>query len=1008
MLGSVAAGGQTQAEAKANAMAADRYNQVRMGRTLLQSGAVPGLYRLTLGTVIAWAAITLAPTPARAGDGSLVWKTIETEHFAVHYYEPLGDVAHRVAVVAERSHRVLVPALRHTPREKTHIVLVDDTDGANGFANVVPRNAIRLFATAPTGISVLNDHDDWLYGLVAHEYTHVLHLDTIEGLPRLYNRIFGKVWAPNQIQPRWVIEGIATYQESRRSSGGRTRSALFDMYLRVAVLAGAELELDALCTGPRAWPHGTAPYLYGSHFLEYIFNRFGEDKLAVLSRGYGSDPIPFGLNKQIERAVDHSFVELYEDWRDHMRAEFGAELEAIDRHGRREGRRLTFQGEGNTNPAFTADGRHVVWYQSDGKSDARFRRMPIDGNITDADDYGDVDRAGGFDLLRDGRMVVEQTTNFRTNYDYQDLRVYDPRTGNLSELTRGRRARDPAVSPDERWVAFALTGESRSRLAVMPLREQAEHRILWEGAGRYDQVTAPAWSPDGRTIAFSAWRTGGYRDILVVDVATGRVTELMHDRAIDADPVFSPDGRYLYYSSDRSGVYNVYAHELATGRLRQVTNVVGGALLPDVSPDGTRLVYMGYAVGGFELYELALVPERWLEPEVYIDDRPAPTVVDDGEAVVSAPRPYRPLETLAPQSYTLQLVTDSFGNAVSVTTGGSDIVGHHGYDVGATASLERGHLGVAASYAYTRRWPAFRLSVNRNVSRPAGFRIGDRDTRYTEVGYGATARVSLPVLRTASAAANVSFDYDIDWFQNVDDDYDGYDPNAPVPTGPETDAVVAGLGVSWSYSDTRGFTWTLGPQEGRSFAASLRLDHPSLGSDFRRLSLSYRWNGYYKLPFAETSVVALRLAGGIATTDRRRSGVFVLGGVPDQDIIASIRNSTRAGIDGYLRGYEPRSVFGRTFHLLNLEYRQILVEVEHGLATLPVYLRRVHVAGLFDLGNAYDGGFELGELKPALGAAVRTDVVFGYFAPGSFDIGYARGLTEDGQNEFWLLLTGTL
>ena len=39
----------------------------------------------------------------------------------------------------------------------------------------------------------------------------------MEGLPTIYNSIFGKTWAPNQIMPRWVIEGIAVYEERKRS-----------------------------------------------------------------------------------------------------------------------------------------------------------------------------------------------------------------------------------------------------------------------------------------------------------------------------------------------------------------------------------------------------------------------------------------------------------------------------------------------------------------------------------------------------------------------------------------------------------------------------------------------------------------------------------------------------------------------------------------------------------------------------------------------------------------------
>src|SRR5262245_28279416 len=136
--------------------------------------------------------MVVATRAAFAGDPLRVYKTVETEHFVIYYWEPLDDVAQRVGVCAERAHRLLAPALDHEPDVKTIIAIADDTDSANGFAGVLPRNAIQLYATGPTGFSELDDHDDWIYGLVAHEYTHILHLDTMEGLPKIYNRILDR------------------------------------------------------------------------------------------------------------------------------------------------------------------------------------------------------------------------------------------------------------------------------------------------------------------------------------------------------------------------------------------------------------------------------------------------------------------------------------------------------------------------------------------------------------------------------------------------------------------------------------------------------------------------------------------------------------------------------------------------------------------------------------------------------------------------------------------------
>lgn len=973
----------------------------------MAAAQVPSLRRAA--ALAAALAVLAAAVAARAGDPSQVWRTIESAHFEVHYAEPLGDVARAVALSAERAHATLTAALRHIPSEKTHIVLQDDTDGTNGFASVVPRNAIVLYVSAPPDTSVLGDTDSWLYNLVSHEYTHIVHLDTISGLPSLVNRVMGKVWAPNQVQPRWVIEGLATYEESKRSSSGRTRSALFDAYLRVATLEERERRLDELSNDPRGWPHANAAYLYGSHFLKYVFDRYGDDKAAAMSLDYGSSAIPYGVNRSIERAAGRSFVELYGEWRSYREARYGLEAEAVLRRGRREGRRLTFSGESNLNPRYTRDGRSIVWQRGDGYSEGQFRIMPVGWNAGRSSTYAILDRTGAFDVLGDGSMVVEQTATVRTSYDFQELYRWDRASGAMQMLTHGMRVSDPDVSPDERQVAFVRNGRGRRELAIMPLRPEARPRVLWRGAERFDQAFSPDWSPDGRRIAFSAWREGGTRDILVLDVATGAVRELGRDRAQDIEPAWSPDGKYLYFASDRTGIYNIYAWELAADRVWQVTDVIGCALGPDVSPDGRRLVYQGFAEDGHELYEIDLDPARWTEAPPFIDDRPDPVEVRPDGAVVSAARPYSPLETLAPRSYTLGVALNSLGQALEVRTGGGDVVGHHAYDLGATIGLDYRGLDVGASYAYRRLWPTLSAAATRSVSRRGGYIVDGVNQRFEEEALRGTVGAGLPVLRRPDGSATLSIDYDVDWLRNLDGKLHEDDPNDVTPRLPESDLVLAGLALRWSYSDSHAFTYTVGPQVGVDLGASLRVDHPALGSAARSLTLSYRAAWYRQIPLAWHPSVMLRVAGGLRTTERPRVEQFALGGAPDsQDLVRAIIDNQRAGTGGYLRGYPVRSVAGQTYQLANLEVRQELWNIERGVATLPFYLRRLHAAALADVGDAWDGDLDPSRFKVGVGGALRLDFTVGYNLPGSLDLGYARGLTDGGIHETWLLLTSTL
>jgi hypothetical protein len=955
----------------------------------------------------ALALIALAATPLRAGDPTRTYRTVETDHFVIYYYAPLDDVARRVGVVAERAHRTLSPALDHLPDGKTIIYVIDDTDSANGFASVLPRNAITLYATGPTGFNELDDHEDWLYGLVAHEYTHILHLDTMEGLPNLYNGIFGKIWAPNQIMPRWIIEGLAVYEESKRSAGGRDRGTRFDQFIRTAHDEHKDLRLDEITGAPRAFPHGNAIYVYGSHFLRYLFDRFGDDVPRKMAHEGGSYAPPYAINRQIARVVGVPFTELYDGWKRYLGDRYSLQETAAERRGLAVGRALSHSAESNFWPHYTADGNELYWVQYDGYSLPCVRAMPVGGDQRQARDVARIDAMGPFDLLGDGSLVFEQTRIYRREYAYQDLMRWDGVTHQMVRLSTGRRARDPAVSRDGRRVAFSMNEHSESVLAVQDVVPDAPVTVVWRGE-RFDQAYQPAWSPDGTRIAFSAWRNGGLRDILVVELATGRVEAITDDRAIDMEPMWSRDGRYLFFDSDRTGIQNIYAFDTSDRSLWQVTNVLGGAFQAAPSPDGTRLAFAAAVpAGGWDLFEIPLDPASWQPARDYVDDKPPAVVIRDREAAVTAPRPYRALESLAPQTWNATYNLGSVASA-SVTTGGGDAAGLHAYSLAVSADTDKQTPNIGAAYSYSGLRPGLRIAAGRALIDRGGFRIDGRNMLFTEEDWSGTLSLSIPFESRPESSWALSFDYDLDWFRLIKAPMFVLDPTQRVPSRPPTDYVQSALSSRVAYSSVKSTTFGYGPTAGWDGSVSLRLDDPALGATYRNFTVAYGLDLYQRM-WGATPVLAVRLAGAVRAGDLIGPGGFSLGGVPPQDIVMSIVNNTRLGISGYLRGYPSRVLAGNQFHLLNLEYRQELFQIERGVDTFPIYLRRVDLAVLGDGATAFDTAFNAArDVRVSLGGALRLDAFFGYFLPGTFEIGYARGLAHDGINETWLLLTGSL
>jgi hypothetical protein len=161
-------------------------------------------------------------------------------------------------------------------------------------------------------MSPLGDYDDWYLDLVTHEYTHILHTDNISGAASVINALLGKTLAPNQIQPRWVLEGLAVVKESEHSSAGRLRSSLFDMYIRADVVADNIAGLDQLSSGAQRWPQGNLYYLYGSRFLAWIGDVYGPNTMRAVSADYGGRLAPWAINRSIRRATGKTYEELFE------------------------------------------------------------------------------------------------------------------------------------------------------------------------------------------------------------------------------------------------------------------------------------------------------------------------------------------------------------------------------------------------------------------------------------------------------------------------------------------------------------------------------------------------------------------------------------------------------------------------------------------------------------------------------------------------------------------------
>jgi hypothetical protein len=1036
--------------------------------------------------VVIWLACVLGllrASGAWAGDPDLRWHSLETPHFRISYHDPLGRVAQRLAVIAERAHEKLAPVLAHSPRFRTEVLLTDDTDFSNGSATALPFPTVRLYLTAPDSRSELNDFDDWLTALFVHEYTHILHLDTVNGLPKWLNYLAGfginTLYAPNQVQPRWFIEGLAVFEETERTSAGRLRSTLFDMYLRAHTLEGKFLRLDQVSNQTRLFPRGNVPYLYGSAFLRYIARQHGAEVLTKVSHRYGGcySPdcwLPWGMSRALRRFTKTTYGPLYDGFRRDLAERYQAQKAAIVATplGAQSPQPLSGWKVDVDRPLFDPDGRHLLWLESDPYRRPALMRHDLQTGRATVELL--IDGASGLSLSRDGRLaLMARLGYFRANFSFKDLVLYDRRAERLIALSSGLRVDHPDLSPDGSLACFEVNALGTRRLGIMAL-PRADERMpdasqadasqadasrvasgravtqavlapdinpravavpeVWRARAaapvsfplpqdEFSQVYTPVFSPDGKHIAFSYWQRGGYRDIVVFDLKTRALRYVTHDRALDLEPRYSPDGAYLYFVSDRSGVYNVYAHHLATDTTWQVTDVVNGAFAPAPSPAGDRLALVGFVSEGYRIETLPLRPEHYVLAPSSIRERPSadeflPPV--DAAPVQAAPlpvKPYIPARTffrtpLSLLAFELPISAPGpYGQSFGLRFATEDLVGNHSLSIGLTVNSGRADAtGVFGRYTYGRLWNSLYIDFSRQLYPRGGLRLNGLSATYDEESITGALGTSLPILRDVARSATLSFSYSFSNWRNVSP------PRIPgpddlIPSQPEV-GRYATLTASFAYSDARRFLYSVGPERGRYIGLSASFAHPALGSQYTVYSLRVTAVQYIGMPWpwwwAKNHTLSIGYDGGISGGDLRRRGYFYVGGFPtSEDFLRAALLGARPG-QPRLRGYEPGAFYGDQMHVLNLEYRFPLLWIERGYETLPGFLWRLHGALYSDVGSAFFGPFSLDKLNASVGGELRLDGSLGYYLPFMLQLGYAHGFMDGADQRVYFLLNNPL
>ena len=119
-----------------------------------------------------------------------------------------------------------------------------------------------------------------------------------------------------------------------------------------------------------------------------------------------------------------------------------------------------------------------------------------------------------------------------------------------------------------------------------------------------EPLMSPAWSPDGRKLAYVSFERGN-SSIYIQDITSGARELVASFRGINGAPEFSPDGRRLALTLSKSGNPEIYVMDLGSKALTQVTHQFGIDTSPTWSADGGSLYFTSDRGGKPQIYQVA-------------------------------------------------------------------------------------------------------------------------------------------------------------------------------------------------------------------------------------------------------------------------------------------------------------------------------------------------------------------------------------------------------------------
>jgi len=818
-------------------------------------------------------------------------------------------------------------------KNKIRIVLTDAYDESNGNATFFPFNQIEIYLFNPPPDSSIGNCKDWIKMVLSHEMTHLFNFHSGSKFIRFLRKIFGHnpLLFPFIQTPVWVTEGLAIFGESQLNQGGRLNTPNFNIILSSMVKANYIPNWRNIYGEPTFWPGPESKYLFGSKFIQFLAERYGNDKIPEFIKYYTKFIVTLHSPYRFHVFFKKRLSVLWKEFKNSIKISQNPRKEKM--------KRLTNCGMYKQYPVVISENK-CIFARMD------FKEYPglWEINLKNQQMNCLIKRSGinSLSYSKGNHKIYFSATDYsKTFYVFSDIYEYDIKKKIQKQLSKGSRLFYPVKLPESKFLYCVKRKKTKSYLAIFDLEEQKE-KIISDG---FEGISFLSISPDKKHIATSLKRKNKNWNIAVFDKNGKLIRTITRNKGKHYYPVWK-NNHELYYITEYQNNYCLAMFSM----IEQMNYIYNENALPAIKyfsflPDHDFILSSIFDSNGdnFGLVNITTLKRE----KIPLSKNDTMNEVLQ-QTLQFKTKKYNSLRDLIPKYFNFSYRYGGNDIQPGLLLTGTDALSIHSFTLEGFYGIKTNTFNLGINYTYEGLYPTIMINLT-------NYSDLNRSQENEEYIYSSREIAFVSIYPLHYTERHQSYIYTDIHFEKITEKY--------LTSAEKSSVKLNGIKVGFLFLSAQKYYDSFSQSDGISFSLTYSKDMKTFGSDYNLNTVAFEFKQYISL--FRPNVLAFRF--GVSNSWGEAQYLFYMGGANSKEDFHIAGDNMFDLMRGFPSGYFS----GSGGFIINLEYRMLFAKLERKIL-ISRSIEQFYLSIFADIGNLWN---ETKKLNPSYSFGLEMNMV---------------------------------